>query len=921
MLTQLEQKQAAKSFAEKWEGKGYEKGQSASFWLSLLSEVFGVENPDELIRFEDKVMLDNTSFIDGYIPSTNVLIEQKSIDKDLGKAIRQSDGSLLTPFQQAKRYSSELAYSERPRWVVTSNFKEFRIYDMEIPRGEPVIIYLKDLEDDYYRLSFLVDKDDENIQKAKEVSIKAGELVGVLYNALLKEYQNPECEETLKSLNALCVRLVFCFYAEDSGLFGRRSIFHDYLKKHKGIHFRDALIKLFKVLDQIPQERDPYLEDDLAAFPYVNGGLFESENITIPRINEEIIGIILNKASANFDWSKISPTIFGGVFESTLNPETRHSGGMHYTSIENIHRIIDPLLMNDLNEEFEEIRALKTIKTRDRRLEEFQDKIASLIFLDPAAGSGNFLTETYISLRKLENKILKLIYGEQIILGVDIKTPIKVSIDQFYGIEINDFAVTVAKTALWIAESQMLKETEDIIHTNLEFLPIKSDATIVEGNALRMDWEDIVSKKELSYIIGNPPFLGHQNRDKEQIVDMEKAFYDLKNHGKLDYVCAWYNKATDFMKETKIKSAFVSTNSISQGESVGILWKHLFSKDVIINFAHQSFVWNSEATDKAHVHCVIIGFGLFEVEKKLLFTNNRYKKVSNINGYLLEAPNIFIEARGKVLTKGLPEMIKGSQPTDGGNLILSQDEKIELISEYPQSKELIKPYVGAREFINKTCRYCLWLKDVSPIKYKDIKPIITRINKVVEFRKKSPTKSVNRDADTPMLFTQIRQPETDYFIIPQVSSENRKYIPIGYMSKDVICSNANYLLPEVDLFMFGVLTSNVHMSWMRTVAGRLKSDYRYSPSVYNNFPWCRPRDKGKIKIEKTAQEILNARKKYPEANYADMYGENMMIYQDLLKAHQENDKAVMEAYGFDWRTMTESGCVGELMSMYQELTK
>lgn len=386
MLTQAEQRRAAKEFARKWEGIGYEKGDSAKFWMTLLHDVYGVEDITNFINFEDQVKMDTTAFIDAMIPSTHVLIEQKSINKDLRKPIRQSDGTLLNPFQQALKYSMRLPYSERPRWIVLSNFKEFHIFDMERPGSEPEVVYLKDLEEDYYRLNFLVDEEDENIKKELEVSIQAGELVGLLYDALLKEYKNPTDEETLKDLNILCVRLVFCLYAEDAGLFGRHNMFHDYLQRHRETSFRDALIKLFRVLDQKPEERDPYLDDDLAAFPYVNGGLFEKENIEVPRINEEIISIIIDKASENFNWKNISPTIFGGVFESTLNPETRRAGGMHYTSIENIHKVIDPLFMNELNEEFEEIKALKTLKIRNRRLNELQDKIASLKFLDPAAG-------------------------------------------------------------------------------------------------------------------------------------------------------------------------------------------------------------------------------------------------------------------------------------------------------------------------------------------------------------------------------------------------------------------------------------------------------------------------------------------------------------------------------------------------------
>lgn len=697
MLTQVEQRKAAKNFAEKWEGVGYEKGDSARFWLSLLNEVYGIKYPAEFISFEDQVKLDNTSFIDGYITSTHVLIEQKSITKDLRKPIRQSDGTLLSPFQQAKRYSSELPYSERPRWIVTSNFKEFHIYDMEKPSGEPEVVLLSELENDYYRMYFLVDKGDENIQKEKEVSLKAGELVGVLYDALLKEYHNPEDEQTLKDLNILCVRLVFCFYAEDAGIFGRHSLFHDYLIKYKDFNFRDALIKVFQVLDQKPEERDPYLEDDLAAFPYVNGGLFENEEVVIPRINDEIIDIILNRASANFDWSNISPTIFGGVFESTLNPETRRSGGMHYTSIENIHKVIDPLFMNDLNEEFEEIKNVRIERTRNRRLEIFQEKIASLKFLDPAAGSGNFLTETYLSLRRLENKIIKLRYGNQIIMGQAFN-PIKVSIGQFYGIEINDFAVTVGKTALWIAESQMLIETEDIIHIRLDFLPLKSYANIVEANALRFDWEELVSKDELNYIMGNPPFVGARLMDKSQRGDLQTIFGNLNAVGNLDYVTGWYKKSFDYIKNLDTRAAFVSTSSITEGELVGILWEPLFNENLNIDFAHNSFKWNSEAKQKAQVYCVIIGFSYGKNSRtKVIYSQNHPKKANHINAYLQDAPDIFVGRIRKTICD-VPKLHKGCQPTDGGNLIIEESEYKDFIKKEPKSIPYIKKLIGAKEF-------------------------------------------------------------------------------------------------------------------------------------------------------------------------------------------------------------------------------
>lgn len=919
MLTQREQRKRAKEFAKKWEGKGYEKGQSQPFWLSLLQDVYGVESVTDYIRFEDQVKLDHTSFIDGYISSTHVLIEQKSKDKDLTQGIVQSDGSILSPFQQAKRYSIELPYDDRPRWIVLSNFKEFHIYDMNRPQAEPEIVYLKDLEEDYYRLNFLIDQEDQNIKKSLEVSIKAGELVGKLYDALLKQYKDPSDEKTLKDLNILCVRLVFCFYAEDAGLFGKHNMFHDYLSKQREnpSSFRDALIKLFKTLDQKEEERDPYASEELLAFPYVNGGLFADENVVIPRLDDEIIRVILEDASEGFDWSKISPTIFGGVFESTLNPETRRSGGMHYTSIENIHKVIDPLFFNDLKEEFAEIMNIKTINLRQKQLDDLQDKLASLKFLDPACGSGNFLTETYLSLRRLENKIIKARNDGQIILNAE--NPIKVSIKQFYGIEINDFAVSVAKAALWIAESQMLKETEDLINMNLDFFPLKSYPNIVEGNALRFDWESVVKKDELDYIMGNPPFVGHQYRNKSQINDMLSVF-GSSGYKKLDYVCSWFKKSADYIEDKAIQIAFVSTNSIIQGEQANLMSELFEELDIIINYAYETFVWISEAQNKAAVHCTIIGFSRQKYQKnnKFIFNNsNQRKKVNHINNYILDAPDIILKNRSKA-PKNMMEMIKGSQPTDGGGLIFSEEEYEIFIKKYPNKQYLFKKYMGASDYINNKTRYCLWLDGVNPNEYRNIKEIRERLEKVSEMRKESPTKSVRECADSPYLFTQIRQPDTDYIMVPRVSSERRKYIPIGFVSKEVIASDSTQIIPENNMYLFGILTSNVHMSWMRVVAGRLKSDYRYSPFVYNNFPWPSPTKEQKERIEKTAQMILDARNLYPDSSLADLY-DDLTMPPELRKAHQENDKAVMDAYGFNWRKMSESECVAELMKLYKKM--
>lgn len=913
MLTQAEQKKAAKDFARRWEGVGYEKGDSARFWLSLLHEVYGVEKPAEFIRFEERVKMDHTSYIDGYIPTTHVLIEQKSMDKDLTKAIRQSDGTLLSPFQQAKRYSAELPYSERPRWIVTCNFKEFFIYDMEKPSGEPEIVLLSELEDDYYRMFFLVDEGDENIKKEMEVSLKAGELVGVLYAALLKEYHNPEDEQTLRYLNVLCVRLVFCFYAEDAGLFGPHGIFHDYLRKYRDFNFRDALIKLFRVLDQKPEERDPYLEDDLAQFPYVNGELFEDEEIVIPRINDEIIDIILNQATSNFDWSNISPTIFGGVFESTLNPETRRSGGMHYTSIKNIRKVIDPLFMNDLNEEFQKIQEFKTYNVRKRKLEEFQEKLASLKFLDPAAGSGNFLTETYLSLRRLENKVIKLLYGGQIVMGLAFN-PIKVSIGQFYGIEINDFAVTVAKTALWIAESQMFKETQDIIHSNIDFLPLESYSNIVEGNALRMDWEDVIASSKLDYIMGNPPFIGFTYMSKNQKSDMKNIFPKIKN---LDYVSCWFKLSSDFIQGSNIDVGFVATSSITEGETISRLWSNL---EVKINYAYQSFKWESEAKQKASVYCVIIGFSKISSNTKWIYSNDIGTKVKNINSYLIDGPDVLVTSRNKPICN-VSKMIYGNKPADGGNLIIEDSEYKNFIFREPQAKKFIRPLLGAAEFLRNKRRWCLWLVGADPSELRKCPLVLQRVEACKKMRENSVASGIRKFSLTPTLFAQITQPANeDYILIPRVSSEKRKYVPMGFLKKETIVTDAVQIVPKATIYEFGILTSNVHMSWMRRVCGRLKSDYRYSKDiVYNNFPWPTPSDFQKTKIEKTAQAILDARGLYPDSSLADLYDE-LTMPAELRKAHQENDKAVMESYGFDWKNMSESECVAELMKMYEELT-
>ena len=916
-MTENDRKKAAKAFADYWKDRGYEKGESQVFWLTLLHDVLGVEHPEQYIQFEEQVKIDRKNgFIDGRIAATKVMIEQKSANKDLRKGIVQSDGSVLTPFQQAKKYIVELPLSEHPRWVVTCNFQEFLIYDMEKPTGEPESILLSDLAKEYYRLQFLIEEKSELLHREVEISIQAGELVGKLYDAILKQYINPEDKASLHSLNILCVRLVFCLYAEDAGIFGGHNKFHNYIKSFAPKDVRRALSDLFRVLDTRPTERDPYMDEALAAFPYVNGGLFATKEIEIPNFTQEICDLLLRKASEDFDWSQISPTIFGAVFESTLNPETRRSGGMHYTSIENIHKVIDPHFLDELREEFEEIKAIKVTKTRNERAEAFRNKLAGLTFFDPACGSGNFLTETYIALRRLENKALKLIMGDQITWDF-FDNVIKVSIGQFYGIEINDFAVTVAKTALWIAESQMMKATEEILNRNLDFLPLKSYANIVEGNALRINWENVVPKEKLDYIMGNPPFVGNNNLNFEQRLDLLPYF---PNNKTMDYVAAWYVIATRFIVGTKIRCAFVSTNSITQGEQAALLWKPLFDEyGIHIDFAHRTFRWDSEASIKAHVHCVIVGFSIAHNNRvKTIYSSERPQIVDNINAYLLSGDDVFVMSRSKPLCN-VAEIRKGNQPTDDGNLIIEASEIDDFLLKEPSARPYIRKLVGAREFINNIDRYCLWLVGVSPAELRGMPYVMERIEKVKIFREKSNDNGTKKLALTPMLFRETNNPNTA-ILVPSHSSENRRYIPLGFIDNSVITTNATLIIPNASTYNFGVLISNVHMAWMRAICGRIKSDYRYSKDiVYNNFPWPNPTDEQKAKIEQTAQAILDARALYPDCSLADLYDEIAMP-PELRKAHQANDKAVMQAYGFWGKLNTESACVAELMKMYQKLT-
>ena len=944
------QREVIERFVAFWTArKGAEESECEQFWDSLLVEVLGTTDVKSRIRYELPVYYDDgsTKFLDAWIPETGVLIEQKSRGIDLDAP--QTGHRNLTPYQQAKEYDDNRPRREAARWIVVSNFDEIRIHDMEADRPQLAYetVLLKDLAKEAHRLQFLVKEVESIREKEARVSIEAGRVIGKLYAAFLEQSgELAKDPKFLRDLNVLCVRLVFCVYAEDAGVFAKDQ-FLTFLRAFEPASFHLQLRELFKVLAQRAEARSALLPAEVRAFPYVGGGLFK-DDVDIPVFSEKVARLLLDDVSEHFDWSEISPTIFGAVFESTLNPETRRKGGMHYTSEENIHKVIDPLFLDDLKAELAAAKAEVNVKKRDAALERFQQNLGELKFLDPACGSGNFLTETYLSLRKLENEALETRFRGQGQLALGDKKLIHVSINQFYGIEINDFAVTVAQTAMWIAECKMMEETNAILSKNLTPLPLTDSAKIVEGNALRMDWEEILRLNErlpdihFDYIMGNPPFIGARMMAQggEQKQDVEAIFGDIPDVQDLDYVCCWYKKAAELIQDTATRVGFVATNSISQGSQVPILWKVLLHDlHVTIDYAHRTFKWNSEATEKAAVFCVVVGFSTTGGARKRLYENGVATEVRNISPYLIEADNVFVEAAKDSLC-GMPKMNFGNQPRDGKHLIVSEEEREEALAREPELAKWIRPYVGAEEFINAKKRYCLWLKGASPLEIARSPFLSARVAAVREFRLSSKAKTTNGYAKVPHLFAQLTQPDdTDYLIVPRVSSERRKYIPLGYASGSVISSDAVQIIPNANLYHFGVLTSSVHMAWMRAVCGRLKSDYRYSKEiVYNTFPW--PRDLArdaapslrsvsgasdkselfKSRIEKTAQAILDARAKYMGASFAELYGEQMYLFADLVAAHAANDAAVMEAYGFE-KTMSETEIVAELFKRYAALTK
>ncbi|MCD8201210.1 MAG: methylase, partial [Clostridia bacterium] len=764
-MTDSRKKEAAREFAERWADRGYEKGEAQSFWIDLLQSVFGVEDVAAYIQFEKAVRVPvtvnytkntrrATEFIDGYILSTLVLIEQKGASEDLLLPQKKSSGVEETPYEQAFRYAKHLPHAESPRWIILCNFREFYIHDLDNPGKEPSHLLLSELPDRVHVLGFLVDRNLEPIDEIAP-SFEAGTLMGRLYDALRPQYADPDSAESLNSLSMLCVRLVFCLYAEDSDLFPEHLLFNRYMRTYSASTANVGLETLFyEILNKKPEDRNPEFNPLMKSFPYVDGGLFQDTGMHVPPFTDGIMNLLLHDVSEKFDWLKISPTIFGALFESTLNPDTRASNGMHYTSVENIHKVIDPLFMNDLEREYMLIMQHGDGYGRRKKLEAFRDKLASLRFLDPACGSGNFLTETYISLRRLENKALSHIYGgkDQIkmVSAEDMAGIIKVNISQFYGFEINGFAVTIAKTALWIAESQMMRETEAILKTDIDFLPIRSSAKIVECNALGIDWEDEVPKAGMSYIIGNPPFQGARVMNQSQKDDVKRVFGKRwDSAGDLDYVACWFKKCSDFMKGTRIRSALVATNSLCQGASVANLWSHLFEDGVHIDFAYRTFRWDSEATVKAHVHCVIVGFSrATNPSEKYIYDGEKKNRAENINGYLEDEENHFVKNRSAPICD-VPAMGIGNMPIDDGNYLFSEAERDEFVKKESEAEKYFRPWYGAEEFINRKPRWCLWLGECTPAEIVSMPQCERRVKAVKEFRESSDRPTTRKLAERP----------------------------------------------------------------------------------------------------------------------------------------------------------------------------
>lgn len=931
-------KKEAKEFVKRWQkrlsaipaGSNNEQQDTQKFWVDLLINVLGIPSNtiDSFVDFERKV---RGRRIDVFVSDHNFLCEQKSWGIDLDKP-EPRNGGMETPLQQAMWYARHLPYSERPRWVMTCNFGTFRLYDLDNERPEDTVqeFSLEELQDSLYLLSFLTSNETSRLHKEQQLSIEAGAYVSRLYDALAKQYHHIEekderAQEEQRSLNVLITRIIFLLYAEDADLLQSHQAFGRYCEGDPA-KLRRKLVDLFETIDTPLDQRDEYMDEDLAAFPYVNGGLFADPSIIVPQMTPEILEAITD-ASQDFDWREISGVIFGGVFEGTLNPETRHAGGMHYTSVENIERCLRPLFLDELWDELHEAEGERTAAKRKQALARLHDKVASITIGDPACGSGNFLTEAYRQLRTIENRIIEDELSEetgnagQTSLVIAQDSPVRVSLDQLYGIEINDFAVSVAKTALWITEEQMLRKTQEIyVGYDFDFLPLRSLSNLHEGNALKTDWSEVFPD-DLTYLVGNPPFLGARNQSKEQKAELLEVFDGAKNAGNIDYCGAWYMKAARFTQGKRTRCALVSTNSICQGEQVANLWKPLHDLGIHIDFAHNTFRWDNEAADKAHVFCVIVGFSRENCEKRLYVhdtpdTAEVKKAAKSINAYLSDAPDAFIWNRNKPICD-VPKIGIGNKPIDGGFYLFADEEKTDFLNREPGAKSYFHRWIGSREFLHGESRWCLYLGDATFAELKELPRCRERIEAVREYRLASKSVPTRKLADRPAHFHVENMPKGNSIVVPKVSSERRRYIPMGFVGPETLCSDLVFLIPNASLYHFGILQSQFHNAWMRTVAGRLKSDYRYSGGiVYNDFVWPEPTVSQREEVERCAQAVLDARDAQEGATLADMYDpKNETFFPELMAAHKALDAAVEAAYGIDFGG-DEEKIVAHLFNLY-----
>ena len=890
----------AVEFAAKWQNETYEKGESQSFWSDFL-RVFGVDRKRHGAFFEYAIKKNGGSqgFIDMFWPG-KLLAEQKSGGRDLSTAQIQARGYLHT-----------MPDHDLPRGIVVSDFASFEFVDLET--DELTKFNLEDLPKHVKLFGFLINESSRKLAEQDPVNRRAAEAMAALHNELR------DTGYTGTDLEVLLVRLVFCLFADDSGIFERGS-FEDYVYNRTELDGSDLgprLVKLFEVLNTPDTQRSSNLDQSLAAFEYINGGLFK-EQIRIPDFNHRMRDALLG--AMQLDWSQVSPAIFGSMFQGVMDEKQRRNLGAHYTSEKNILRVIKPLFLDELYDEF------ASIGSNGTKLRAFHDKLANLAFLDPACGCGNFLVITYRELRLLEHKVLEKLYGKkQGMFDIGSTGLIKLNVDQMYGIEIEEFPSLIAQTALWLTDHQMNLEFSHASGRAFKRIPLTTSPTIVHANALTTPWESVIAPKKLNYILGNPPFIGSKLMNEAQRRDLLQFFDQKSGAGVLDFVSAWYAKAVRFYmnRNKQIQAALVSTNSITQGEQVGKLWDDILEQSVVINFAHRTFKWSNDAKGNAAVYCVIIGFSFTPAKVRRLFEYPDIKgepvevKAKNINPYLMDAPNVFVESRNNPICD-VPKMQFGNMPLDGGNLLLSDDEKASLIDLEPKASQFIVPFIGAKEFLQNKSKWCIWLKNVEPERVRALPEVYSRVAKVKAFRLASRAPSTQLHASRPAEFRDTANPPS-YILITRVTSENRAYIPIGLFGKNEIAGDTCMIIPNAELYDFGILTSQIHMAWMRAVAGRLKSDYRYSKDiVYNNFIWPEATDAQKAEIEQLAQSVLEARAKYPEATLADLY-DAVTMPPDLTRAHKTLDKAVDKLYRKE-PFQNDSERVALLFRLYQQKT-